>query len=154
VAPVAFEEQCGDASGRRSFITGGKPFRRRVKARRQNMSSLVVESRSMEEPGGLENFSLLGGPLHRLGQRLGLVRGTNSVALGLALGLFLWSILLALALIDGVGNRLFSLSAIAGDVRLLVVIPLFFLCESSLDPRLCTESRFWGRGQIGGHHRG
>jgi hypothetical protein len=31
---------------------------------------------------------------------------------------------------------LFSLSAIAADVRLLVVIPLFFLYESSLDPRL------------------
>jgi hypothetical protein len=91
----------------------------------------------MEEPGRLEKFSLLGGPLHRLGQQLGLVRGeTNSVALGLVLGLFLWSILLALALIAGVSDRLFSLSAIAADVRLLVVIPLFFLCESSLDPRL------------------
>jgi hypothetical protein len=27
VAAVAFEEQCGDASGRISFITGGKSFR-------------------------------------------------------------------------------------------------------------------------------
>jgi hypothetical protein len=26
VAAVAFEEQCGDASGRISFITGGKSF--------------------------------------------------------------------------------------------------------------------------------
>jgi hypothetical protein len=91
----------------------------------------------MEEPGRLEKFSLLGGPLHRLGRRLGLVRGeTNTVALGLLLGLLPWSILLALASIGGVSGRLFSLSAIAGDVRLLVVIPLFFLCESSLDPRL------------------
>jgi hypothetical protein len=91
----------------------------------------------MEEPGRLEKFSLLGGPLHRLGRRLGLVRGeANTVALGLALGLFLWSILLALALIEGVSDRLFSLSVIAGNVRLLVVIPLLFLCESSLDPRL------------------
>ena len=31
---------------------------------------------------------------------------------------------------------MFSLSSIAGHVRLLVVIPLLFLCESSLDPRL------------------
>lgn len=101
------------------------------------MSSLAFESRSMEEPGRVEKFSLLGGPLHRLGRRLGLVRGeTNTVALGLALGLFLWSILLALALIEGVSDRLFSLSSIAGHVRLLVVIPLLFLCESSLDPRL------------------
>ena len=117
--------------------TTGANFERCVKVLRQNMSSLAVELRSMEEPGRLENFSLLGGPLHRLGRRLGLVRGeTNSVALGLALGLFLWSILLALALVEGVSDRLFSLSAIAGDVRLLVVIPLLFLCESSLDPRL------------------
>lgn len=96
------------------------------------MSSLAIESR-----GRLENFSLLGGPLHRLGRRLGLVRGeTNTVALGLALGLLSWSILLALASIGGVSDKLFSLSAIAADVRLLVVIPLFFLCELSLDPRL------------------
>jgi hypothetical protein len=61
------------------------------------MSSLAIESRSMEERGRLEKFSLLGGPLHRLGRRLGLVRGeTNTVAVGLALGLLSWSILLAL----------------------------------------------------------
>jgi hypothetical protein len=101
------------------------------------MSSMAIEPRSMEERGRLEKFSLLGGPLHRLGRRLGLVRGeTNTVALGLALGLLSWSILLALASIGGVSDKLFSLSAIALDVRLLVVIPLFFLCESSLDPRL------------------
>jgi hypothetical protein len=106
-------------------------------ASRQDMSSFAIESRSMEERGRLENFSLLGGPLHWLGRRLGLVRGeTNTVALGLALGLLSWSILLALASIGGVSHKLFSLSAIAVDVRLLVVIPLFFLCESSLDPRL------------------
>jgi hypothetical protein len=94
-------------------------------------------STSMEELQTFEKFSLLGGPLHRLGLRLGLVRkGTNTVPLGLALGLFSWSILLALASIGGVSDRLFSLSAIAGDIRLLVVIPLFFLCETSLDPRL------------------
>jgi hypothetical protein len=91
----------------------------------------------MEEPGRIEKFSLLGGPLHRLGQQLGLVREeTNTVALGLALGLLSWSILLALAAIESVSDRLFSLSAIAADVRLLVAIPLFFLCETSLDPRL------------------
>ncbi len=91
----------------------------------------------MEERRRLEKFSLLGGPLHRLGQRLGLVREeTNTVALGLAMGLLSWSILLALALIEGVSDKLFSLSAIAANARLLVVIPLLFLCESSLDPRL------------------
>src|SRR6202045_1627145 len=112
-------------------------FERCVNARRKNMSSMAIEPRGMEERGRLEKFSLLGGPLHRLGRRLGLVRGeTNTVALGLVLGLLPWAILLALASIGGVSDRLFSLSAIAVDVRLLVVIPLFFLCESSLDPRL------------------
>lgn len=91
----------------------------------------------MEETGKFEDFSLLGGPLHRLGKRLGLVRGrTNTVALGLAIGLLSWSILLALAAVESVCRELLSLSVIAGHVRLLVVIPLFFLCESSLDPRM------------------
>jgi hypothetical protein len=91
----------------------------------------------MEERGNFEEFSLFGGPLHRLGARLGLVRGgTNAFALGVTLGLLSWSILLALAFIEGVGHKFFSLSVIAAHVRLLVVIPLFFLCESLLDSRL------------------
>ena len=91
----------------------------------------------MEKHGNFEEFSLFGGPLHRLGARLGLVRGTTKAfALGLALGLLSWSILLALAIIEGVAPKLFSLSVIAAHVRLLMVIPLFFLCESLLDSRL------------------
>ena len=67
-----------------------------------------------------QKFSLHGGPLCRLGRRLGLVRGeTNTLPLGLAIGLSAWSILLALALLEGVGGSLFSLSTIAGSVRLL-----------------------------------
>ena len=94
-------------------------------------------TQSMEEHGAFENFSLFGGPLHRLGERLRLAHGDRSAfALGLALGLLSWSILLALAIIDGVAPKLFSLSVIAAHVRLLVVIPLFFLCESLLDSRL------------------
>jgi len=51
----------------------------------------------------LDEFSLLGGPLHRLGCRLGLVRGTSkTVALGLVLGFVSWGVLLALALIEGI----------------------------------------------------
>jgi hypothetical protein len=42
----------------------------------------------------------------------------------------------ALAFFEGVSQQLFSLSVIGGHVRLLVVIPLFFICESVLDPRL------------------
>ncbi|KAF2990563.1 hypothetical protein MJC1_02325 [Methylocystis sp. MJC1] len=91
----------------------------------------------MEGYGTFENFSLFGGPLHRLAGRLGLVhKGRSAFALGLALGLLSWSILFALALIEGVGSKFFSLSVIAAHVRLLIVIPLLFLCESLLDVRL------------------
>ncbi|MDP2784787.1 MAG: hypothetical protein Q8O38_09390 [Sulfurimicrobium sp.] len=91
----------------------------------------------MEERGKFEELSLLGGPLHRFGCRLGLVHGgTNTVALGLALGLIPWGVLVVLAVIESVGQQLFSLSAIGGHVRLLVLIPLFFLCESAVDPRV------------------
>jgi hypothetical protein len=90
----------------------------------------------MKKREGLEEFSLLGGPLHRLGCRLGLVRGgTNTVALGLVLGAFPWIVLLALALVEGLGHQLFSLVAIGRHVRLLVSIPLLFVCESFIDPR-------------------
>jgi hypothetical protein len=91
----------------------------------------------IEERKNFEELSLLGGPLHRLGCRLGLVRGgTNTVALGLALGAITWGVLMVLAVIEGVSQQLFSLSLIGGHVRLLAVIPLFFLCESMLDPRV------------------
>jgi hypothetical protein len=90
----------------------------------------------MEKHKGLADFSLLGGPLYRLGCRLGLVRdGTNTTALGLVLGAFLWIVLLALALVEGLGHALFSIGAIGGHVRLLVVIPLLFVCEAFIDPR-------------------
>ncbi len=94
---------------------------------------------TMEEHEERANFSLLGGPLHRLGCRLGLVRdGTNTVRIGLALGILLWIILVALAFISGLSQRLFSLSVIGAHVRLLIVIPLFFLAESWLAPRWTT----------------
>ena len=82
-------------------------------------------------------FSLLGGPLHRLGLRLRLVRGgTNTVLIGLVLGPGLWLVLLALALVEGVEDRLFDLSVVAVHARLLVTIPLFFVCESWVGPRM------------------
>jgi hypothetical protein len=71
------------------------------------------------------NFSLLGGPLYQLGRRLGLVRGeTNTVLLGLALGGGTWIVIVVLAAIGGVVDRLWSLSVIGGHARLLVAIPL------------------------------
>jgi len=88
------------------------------------------------------DFSLLGGPLHRLGCQLGLTRGrTNTVWLGVAIGAFLWVVVLLLALIEGVGGQVFSTAAIGAHVRLLVAIPLFFLCETWLDPELTAFVR-------------
>ncbi|MCU0291541.1 MAG: hypothetical protein MUF10_06055 [Thermoanaerobaculaceae bacterium] len=93
----------------------------------------------MRDPDPILSFSLLGGPLHRLGCRLGLVRGgTSTVPLGVALGVLLWTVCVGLATLDGRVGWLFSLSMVAGHVRLLVVIPLLFLCESWLDPRMRT----------------
>ena len=91
----------------------------------------------MEQQVNFEQFSLFGGRLHRLGEPLRLANGNRSAfALGLALGLLTWSILLALAIIDGVVPKLLSLPVIAAHVRLLVVIPLLFLCETLLESRL------------------
>jgi len=107
----------------------------------------------MEESGRLENFSLLGGPLHRLGCRLGLVRGgTHTVRLGLALGLIPWVILMTLALIEGAGHPLFSTSVIGVHARLLLAIPLFFLCESLLDPRVTMFVRTIVRSEVVPRH--
>lgn len=100
------------------------------------MTSSAVASPASRS-GSAGQFSLLGGPLHRFGVRLGLVRdGTNTVALGLALGWLPWLVLVALALAEGVARSLLSLSVIAGHMRLLIVIPLFFICETTLDSKL------------------
>jgi hypothetical protein len=92
----------------------------------------------------LEPFTLLGGPLHRLGRRLKLVRGTtNTVGIGVALGLLSWIVLALLALLEG-GDmvRFFSLALIGAHARLLVAIPLFFIAESELAPRFSTFVRY------------
>ena len=92
---------------------------------------------TIEQTSMPRSFSLLGGPLQWLGRRLGLVRGgTNTFTVGVALGAFLWAVAAALALAGGVAHKFFSASAIGIHVRLLVVIPLFFLCETWLYPRM------------------
>lgn len=107
----------------------------------------------MEERAKLDELSLLGGPLHRLGCRLGLVRGeTNTFALGLALGLIPWVVLVALAFIEDVSDPLFSVSVIGSHARLLVVIPLFFLCESLVVPRARTFVRTIVRAEVVPRH--
>lgn len=103
----------------------------------------------MDKSEGLAEFSLLGGPLHRLGCRLGLVRdGTDTIALGIVLGALPWSILVALALLEGFGHVLFSIAAIGAHVRLLVAIPLFFACEAFVDPRFAAFVREIVRSQV------
>jgi hypothetical protein len=84
------------------------------------------------------NFSLNGGPLHRFGVRVGLVHGTNTLRLGLAIGSALWAVMVALAFSEGLLERLFSLDVIGAHARLLLVIPLMFLCESWVDPRFAA----------------
>src|SRR6476619_4610996 len=86
-----------------------------------------------------EPFSVLGGPLHRAGRRLGLVRGeTNTILLGLALGWGPWLLVVGLALVEGVVDRMFSMSLVAAHARLLVVIPLIFVSESWVTPRMAA----------------
>lgn len=93
--------------------------------------------RIMNDYDQLPEFSLFGGPLQRLGGRLGLVRqGTNSVWLGVALGLLTWGVLVLLGLVQGFGDKLFSLTVVGVHVRLLVAIPLFFIAESWVAPRM------------------
>ena len=99
---------------------------------------LVAMDKRKDASESPASFSLLGGPLHQLGRRLGLVRGTNTVLLGVTLGVGLWLVILALALAEGVTDRLFDLSVVGGHARLLLVIPLFFICESWIDPRMAA----------------
>ena len=94
----------------------------------------------MSEP--IADFSLLGGPLHRFGVRFGLVRrGTNCAPMGALFGVLPWFVLSVMAALEGRGEALFSLEAVSVHVRLLVAIPLFFLCEAGLDPRVTTFVR-------------
>jgi len=83
-----------------------------------------------------DSVSLHGGPLFKLGQRLRLVRGTNTIRLGIAIGGSLWIMLLIVALASNNMGRAFSLGAIATHLRLLAVIPLMFICETLLDPQV------------------
>ena len=91
-------------------------------------------------------FSLLGGPLHRLASRAGLVRhGTNTFLVGVVVGLVPWLIGVLLAAAEGRLAQLFSMDVIGAHVRLLVAIPLFFACESMLDPQLGRFARYFAR---------
>jgi hypothetical protein len=91
----------------------------------------------MNDCGQFEDFSLLGGPVHEFGRRLKLVRGrSNSFPLGVAIASVLWLVLGALALSQREEGRLFRPEMIAAHVRLLLAVPLCFLCEAWFDPKL------------------
>jgi len=97
----------------------------------------------MKDAETIPELSVLGGPLRRLGCRLGLVRsGTNTIRLGIALGLLTWVVLVSLALIQGFGSKIVSLGGIGVHVRLLVAIPLLFLCETWVAPRIAEFARY------------
>jgi len=103
----------------------------------------------MEKDEGPANFSLLGGPLYQLGCRTKLVRdGTNTTALGVALGAFPWLVLVILALVEGFGRALFSMESIGAHVRLLLAVPLFFVCETLIDPQFAGFVRDIVRSEV------
>jgi hypothetical protein len=58
--------------------------------------------------------------------------------LGIAVAVLLWAVLLLLAAVDGLLDRILTLPLIAGHVRLLVALPLILACEgmvqTALDP--------------------
>lgn len=103
----------------------------------------------MKADDNIPELSLLGGPLHWLGSRMGLVRGgTDTVLLGVTLGLLGWGVLMLLALPQGLGHTVFSLSAIGVHARLLVAIPLFFVCETQVAPRMVEFVRNIVRSEV------
>ena len=96
----------------------------------------------MKEDNKIQEFSVFGGPLLQLGYRLGLVREkTNTIWVGLTLGLLAWSVLMVLGQLQGLGNKMFSLAVIGIHVRFLVAIPLFFICEAWVVPKMAEFVR-------------
>jgi hypothetical protein len=91
----------------------------------------------MKTDTNIPEFTVFGGPLNRLGEKLGLVRNnTNSIRIGLVLGLLTWIILMFFTLLQGSMQKTLTLAFLAGHVRFLVVIPLFFVCETWVAPRM------------------
>jgi hypothetical protein len=96
----------------------------------------------MIEHNNIPDFTVFGGPLNKLGEKLGLVRkGTNSIRIGLVLGLLTWIILMFFTLLQGSIQKTLTLTFLAGHVRFLVVIPLFFVCETWVAPRMAEFVR-------------
>jgi len=99
-------------------------------------SEIITESAAIPE------FSLFGGPLQKFAARLGLGRlGMGTLRLGLGLGLAAWCVLVLLALLQGAGAAIFSLSVVGVHVRLLVALPLLCAGESFVAPRMAAFVR-------------
>ena len=78
-----------------------------------------------------------------MGCWLGLVgQGADTTRLGVALGLLAWTVLIVLAFLEGMGFRILSLSVVGIHVRFLVAIPLMFLCETWVIPRMTEFSNY------------
>ena len=97
----------------------------------------------MNPAGTMPELSLVGGPLQRLGSRLGLLRGrTDTIALGMALGVFAWTVLALLAILEGFGKGILSMDLIAIHVRFLLAIPLLFVAETWVAPKIAEFPRY------------
>jgi hypothetical protein len=95
------------------------------------------KEKSLQADLSSDRLSTTRGPLLQVAGHLGLIgRSGSSVPAGLAIGAGLWLVLVLLAHFEGAGHRLWTLEAIAGHVRLLLVIPLLFLAESMFEPRV------------------
>jgi hypothetical protein len=91
----------------------------------------------------IPEFSVFGGALNKLGTRLGLVgERSDSKKFGIAIGSFFWIVLLVLSLLEGNKTQFFSLNIVAGHIRLLFSIPLFFICETWVAPRMADFVRY------------
>jgi hypothetical protein len=78
-----------------------------------------------------------------MGCQSGIVPGaSNTILLGVALALLAWGVLMALAFLDGFGSSISSLTVTAVHVRLMVAIPLFFMCETWIFPLMAAFPRY------------
>ena len=102
----------------------------------------------------IDNFTLFGGPAHRFGERIGLVREHgNSWRVGAVLAITLWLVVVILAAVDEGIDQLFSLRVVGGHVRLLIVIPLLYVGETWLGPRVKAFIRMLWDGFIIPEHQ-
>jgi hypothetical protein len=90
----------------------------------------------MQKDSNIPEFVLIGGPLYWLGKKLGLVKDTNTFRFGIVLGLFIWIVLMLFVLFHGMLPFAFTIHYIGAHVRLLVALPLLFLAETWVVPRM------------------